>query len=219
MMATKKKKITREIISELYSEYVLTKGDVPNSVYEFAKNNGFDEAEFYHFYASFEQIEQDFFKQMFDYTISMIQKSNEYEAYDAKQKLSVFYFTFFEVATANRSFVNYLLVQEKNKLKSLSKLKSLRSSYLEYVKSILENPIKSDLEKFNKVQSKVLVEGAWAQFLSILKYWLDDTSPNFEKTDVFIEKSVKASFDVLYNVPFESVLDFGKFLWKEKMNM
>lgn len=218
-MATKKKKITSETISDNYIEFVLTNGKMPNSVYEFAKSNGFEEAEFYHFFASFEQIEQDFLKQMFDYTLSMIHKSNDYETYDAKQKLSVFYFTFFEVATVNRSFVNYLLVQEKNKLKSLSKLKSLRSSYLEFVKSILENPIKSDIEKFNKVQSKVLVEGAWAQFLSILKYWLDDTSPNFEKTDVFIEKSVKASFDVLYNVPFESVLDFGKFLWKEKMNM
>jgi len=218
-MATKKKKLTAETISDSYIEFVLTNGKMPNSVYEFAKSNGFEEIEFYQFFASFNQIEQDFFKQMCDYTISMIQKSDNYETYDAKQKLSVFYFTFFEVATANRSFVNYLLVQEKNKLKSLSKLKSLRSSYLEFVKSILENPIKSDIKKFNKVQNKVLVEGAWAQFLSILKYWLDDTSPNFEKTDVFIEKSVKASFDVLYNIPFESVLDFGKFLWKEKMNM
>lgn len=218
-MATKKKKITSESISENYIEFVLTNGKMPNSVYEFTKNSGIEEAEFYQFFASFEQIEQDFFKQMFDYTLAMIHKSDNYETYDAKEKLSVFYFTFFEVATANRSFVNYLLVQEKNKLKSLSKLKSLRNSYLEFVKSILENPIKSDVEKFNKVQSKVLVEGAWAQFLAILKYWLDDTSPNFEKTDVFIEKSVKASFDVLYNVPFDSVLDFGKFLWKEKMNL
>ncbi|MEZ4852895.1 TetR family transcriptional regulator C-terminal domain-containing protein [Flavobacterium sp.] len=217
-MTTRKKKLTAEIISEKYIAFVLANGKKPNSVYEFAKNNGFEEAEFYQFFTSFEQIEQAFFKQMFDYSISMIQKSDNYEAYDAKQKLSVFYFTFFEVATANRSFVNYLLVQEKNKLIALSKLKSLRSSYLEFVKSILENPIKSDIEKFNKVQSKVLIEGAWVQFLSILKYWLDDTSANFEKTDIFIEKSVKASFDVLYNVPFESVLDFGKFLWKEKIN-
>ena len=171
IMATKKKKTTAETISDSYMDFVLTNGKMPNSVYEFAKSNGFEENEFYQFFASFEQIEQDFFKQMFHYTLLMIQKSDNYESYDAKQKLSVFYFTFFEVATANRSFINYLLVQEKNKLKSLSKLKSLRNSFLEFVKSILENPIKSDIEKFNKVQNKVLIEGAWSQFLSILKYF------------------------------------------------
>ena len=36
-----------------------------------------EENEFYQFFASFEQIEQDFFKQMFHYTLSMIQKSDK----------------------------------------------------------------------------------------------------------------------------------------------
>jgi hypothetical protein len=31
-----------------------------------------------------------------------------------------------------------------------------------------------------------------------------------------IEKSVKASFDVLDNFPMKSVIDLGKFLWKER---
>jgi hypothetical protein len=45
---------------------------------------------------------------------------------------------------------------------------------------------------------------------------LKDTSPNFEKTDLFIEKSVKASFEILEALPVQSVLDLGKFLWKER---
>jgi ubiquinone biosynthesis protein COQ9 len=47
---------------------------------------------------------------------------------------------------------------------------------------------------------------------------MNDESSNFEKTDVFIEKSVKASFDLAYNIPTQSIIDFGKFLWKEQMN-
>ena len=50
-----------------------------------------------------------------------------------------------------------------------------------------------------------------------MKFWLDDTSPAFEKTDVFIEKSVKASFDIMNIAPIKSVIDLGKFLFKEKM--
>jgi hypothetical protein len=50
-----------------------------------------------------------------------------------------------------------------------------------------------------------------------IKFWLDDSSAAFEKTDLYIEKSVNASFDLLNTIPLESVLDFGKFLVKEKM--
>jgi hypothetical protein len=46
---------------------------------------------------------------------------------------------------------------------------------------------------------------------------MEDTSAAFEKTDIFIEKSVNTSFDVLNITPLKSVLDFGKFLFKEKM--
>jgi hypothetical protein len=50
-----------------------------------------------------------------------------------------------------------------------------------------------------------------------MKFWLDDTSPSFEITDIFIEKSVKASFDLINTTPLKSIIDFGKFLYKEKM--
>ena len=130
----------------------------------------------------------------------------------------VFYFTFFEMATANRSFVIHLLKEDKNPMKNLGKLSKLREVYLEYALTILEKPIKIEQETVVKIQDKVLQEASWLQFLSIFNFWMNDESPNFEKTDVFIEKSVKASFDLAYNIPTQSVIDFGKFLWKEQMN-
>ena len=51
-----------------------------------------------------------------------------------------------------------------------------------------------------------------------MKYWMDDNSARFEKTDVAIEKSVNAIFDVFNTTPLESVLDFGKFLFKENFS-
>jgi hypothetical protein len=99
---------------------------------------------------------------------------------------------------------------------NLMKLKHLRKEFLSYVKTVLETPYKIENQKITDIQNRVVHEGAWLQFMSILKYWMEDTSTSFEKTDVFIEKSVKASFDVVYNVPIESILDFGKFIWKER---
>ena len=60
-------------------------------------------------------------------------------------------------------------------------------------------------------------EGAWIQFMFLLKFWIDDNSAEFEKTDVAIEKSVNTIFDVFDNTPLEQVIDFGKFLFKERM--
>ena len=48
---------------------------------------------------------------------------------------------------------------------------------------------------------------------------MDDTSSYFEKTDIFIEKSVNTSFDILNIVPLKSLIDFGKFIFKEKIQM
>jgi hypothetical protein len=50
-----------------------------------------------------------------------------------------------------------------------------------------------------------------------LKFWLDDSSPAFEKTDIYIEKSVKATFELMNIAPIDSLIDFGKFLFKEKI--
>lgn len=216
-MAKKKSiEINKDAFVSIYTDYVLTNGKKPHSVYEFAKNNGMEETDFYKFFASFEALEEQFFSDMLHYTLELLSSTSEYEKYDASQKLSCFYFTFFEVATANRSFVMYLLNQEKMPLKNLMNLKTLRKDFLSYVKTVLATPYKIENQKITDIQNRVVHEGAWLQFLSILKYWMEDTSVNFEKTDVFIEKSVKASFDMVYNVPIESILDFGKFIWKEK---
>lgn len=206
--------VTAELLSELYSDYLLRNNHPPASIYVFCKDNDFEEAEFYKLYASFEAIEEAFFKNMCEYCISLIQKDENYGTYDASQKLSSFYFTFIEMATANRSMVVKLL-KESPRDKAMKKLASMRESYINFVTYVLEKPIKIDLKNFAQLQDKALQEASWLQFMSIIKFWLDDTSSGFEKTDVFIEKSVKASFDLAYNLPTKSILDFGKFLWQE----
>lgn len=219
MAAPKKKKaITEDTIVSAYTDYCLTHGKKPNSVYEFAKHNTMEESDFYQFFTSFEFLEKQYFVSMFAYSLELLEKNEAYQSYESADKLSAFYFTFFEMATANRSFVIYLLKQDKNPMKNLGKLSRLREVYLDYALTILEKPIKIEQETVVKIQDKVLQEASWLQFLSIFNFWMNDESPNFEKTDVFIEKSVKASFDLAYNIPTQSVIDFGKFLWKEQMN-
>ncbi|MDT0557609.1 TetR family transcriptional regulator C-terminal domain-containing protein [Ichthyenterobacterium sp. W332] len=212
----KKKNLTKDQLISLYMESLLDHGKQPSSVYSFAKDNNFDESLFYQHYTSFKTLEQGVFKAFFDQTMTMLHASNDYASYDSRNRLLSFQFTFFELLTANRSYVVHALEHNKSVLKSLEVLKELKHAYIKFIDELDLNLPNIKQETLSRIQTKSVSESAWMQLLITLKFWLDDTSSSFEKTDVFIEKSVHASFDLMDFRPLKSVLDFGKFLVKEK---
>ncbi len=216
-MATKKNKITQEQIVSIYMNYLLEHNEKPKSVFQFAKMNNFAEAEFYQFFGNFESIEKQVYQQFLDKTIELINKDPNYADYDMKSKMLSFYFTLFELLSANRSYVLMSLSAHKNQLKNLMQFSEMRKGYKDFITEILTDDYRIKNEKVQELQEKAITEGSWIQLLMTLKFWMDDSSPNFEKTDIYIEKSVKATFELMNISPIESLLDFGKFLFKEKI--
>ncbi|MDI1306644.1 MAG: TetR family transcriptional regulator C-terminal domain-containing protein [bacterium] len=217
-MATKKSTITRDKIVSMYMNYTLENNDKPKSVYNFTKLNNFSEAEFYNFFGTMESVEKEIFKMFLDKTVELLQKDQDYETYDMKSKILSFYFTFFELLSANRSYVTMSLKQHHNELKNLMLLSSLRSSFKNYVAGIISDEYRIKQEKFQNFQEKAIQETSWIQLLLTLKFWLEDSSPAFEKTDLYIEKSIKATFELMNITPLDSLIDFGKFIFKEKIH-
>ncbi|MFV8374086.1 TetR family transcriptional regulator C-terminal domain-containing protein [Flavobacterium sp. GSP11] len=217
-MATKKSKISKEKIVSMYMNYTLENNDKPKSVYNFTKLNNFSEAEFYNFFGTMESVEKEIFKMFLEKTVELLQKDQNYETYDMKSKMLSFYFTFFELLSANRSYVTMSLKQHHNDLKNLMLLYGLRSSFKNYVAGIISDEYRIKQEKFQNFQEKAIQETSWIQLLLTLKFWLEDSSPAFEKTDLYIEKSIKATFELMNITPLESLIDFGKFIFKEKIH-
>ncbi|KAF2514334.1 TetR family transcriptional regulator C-terminal domain-containing protein [Flavobacterium foetidum] len=216
-MEAKNKIISKEDIVSLYMDTVLEKGQRPKSVYHFAKENNFDESEFYAFFGTLEGLEKEIFRMFFSNTVDLLHKNEEYQQYDMKNKMLSFYFTFFEVLTANRSYVVEALKLQRNPLRNLAQLSALRDDFKGYVSEILTDDYRLEVEKLQKFQEKTIQESAWVQLLMTIKFWIDDASPAFEKTDIFIEKSVNASFELMNVAPINHLIDFGKFLFKEKV--
>lgn len=198
-------------------EYVLENGADPTSVYKFSKENTMEEQQFYTFFTSFDGLKKEIFTSFFENTTALLNKSDEYQGFDPRNQLLTFYFTFFENLTANRSYVLYALNANKNKLKTLEMLSGLRKHFKAFVGDLDIEKLDLKQEKLEKIQSSAIEEGAWAQLLMTMKFWMEDNSPSFEKTDIFIEKSVNASFDLINLAPVKSVIDLGKFLYKETM--
>ncbi|KLT70834.1 MULTISPECIES: TetR family transcriptional regulator C-terminal domain-containing protein [unclassified Flavobacterium] len=216
-MATKKKIITRDDIVSIYMNDVLEAGKRPASVFHFVKGKDFTEAEFYAFFGTLESLEKEIFRLFFANTIDLLNKNTDYLEYDMKNKMLSFYFTFFEILTANRSYVLQTLKADLNPIKNLVQLTSLREAFKEYVAEILTDDYRLEQERFQKFQEKTIQESAWLQLMLTLKFWMSDASAGFEKTDIFIEKSVNASFELMNVAPMNHLLDFGKFLFKEKI--
>jgi hypothetical protein len=216
-MATKKTEITKDQIITYYMDYVLEHNAKPKSIYHFTKENNFSEAQLYAFFGTLEAIEKEIFIQFFDKTVELLEKNPAYASYDMRGKLLSFYFTFFELLTANRSYVLYALQQHKNQLKNVMLLGDVRKKFKNYIGEITTDDFRIQIERFQEYQEKATKESLWIQLLLTLKFWMEDSSAGFEKTDIYIEKSVKAAFELINITPIDSLIDFGKFLFKEKI--
>jgi hypothetical protein len=215
----KKKEFKAVDIITFYMSYILEHNHKPSSVYAFAKENNFEETLFYQHFGSFEAIEKSIFNTFFENSVNALEKSKDYQAFDARNKLLSLYYTFFENLTANRSYVVTSLNSDKLDLKKLDALSSLKKSFTQYIDALDIETIDLKQKNITQIQKKSIKETAWVQLLITMKFWLDDSSANFEKTDIFIEKSVNTSFDLIDSAPLKSIIDFGKFLYKEKMNL
>ncbi|MBC7440032.1 MAG: TetR/AcrR family transcriptional regulator [Flavobacterium sp.] len=220
MAATKKIKEEKILLDEnqiitFYMNDVLEDNHNIKNVYVFCKNNQIEEADFYSFYGSLEAVKESIWVKFFENAVMTIEKDENYFSYTNKNKLLTLYFTMFEILTLNRSYVVYSLEENKEGMKNLKQLKQLRNRLKDFVVDIMETSTSENDNKVAKVTQPVFSEGAWIQFLFILKFWLDDNSRGFEKTDIIIEKSVNTVVDLLDTKPLENLIDLGKFLWKE----
>lgn len=225
-MATKKQtpakkatpKFTKELLIGMYMNHVLEHETMPKSVYKFSKSNAITEDQFYEFFGSFDSLKKGIWIEFYTNTMNLLGKSLEFESFTPREKLLTFYYTFFELLTANRSYVLLALDENPDKFKNLEQLKGLRKNIKEFSRGLIAEGNESKNVNFLKQSETIFSEAAWVHFLFILKFWIDDNSAKFESTDVVIEKSVNTVFDLFDNTPLETVLDLGKFLWKEKMN-
>lgn len=202
-------------IITLFMEDVLENEHEPKNVFIFCKKYSIQEPIFYSYFGSIKALKERIWIKFLENIEAILENNKEFDQYSDKDKLLTYFFSLFEILTLNRSYVVYALEAERNALKNCLQLKSFRKAFKKNIESIIQSPVKN--EKIAKYATPVMSEGVWIQFLFILKFWLDDTSPNFEKTDILIEKSVTTSSLFLESKPLESLFDLAKFLFKEKI--
>lgn len=202
-------------IISIYMAEVLENNQEPLNVYSFCKKHKIEESLFYSYFGSIKALKQIIWKKFIENVDNVTRENTSFSSYNQKDKLLTFYFSLFEIFTMNRSYIIFTLESEKNQLNNIMQLKEFRKSFKLFIEENIESPFKND--KIANYATPVMNEGVWIQFIFILKFWIDDTSPSFEKTDILIEKTITTSSLLMDQKPLESLFDLAKFLYKEKM--
>ena len=208
--------ITEEKIFELYGDYLLNYGERPKNIYRFAKENKFEEIDFYNHFSSFEQIEKLMLVNLFNKSVELAAEVNNADEVISKEKVLNVYFIFFENMTMNRSLV--LMILGNDQLHAAKILNQLKETHRDFIKTLDFNDwniIEKSKDTIKNFHEKAREEALWLHLVSAIEFWKKDTSPSFEKTDVYIEKTIDTGFELMDNEPLRKVLDLGKFLFKE----
>lgn len=208
--------INQEKIFELYGDYLLNHGARPKNVYLFAKEHQFDEKEFYHYFSGFDEVERGILNHLFIKSVELTAEVNTEQGITTKEKLLNVYYIFFENMTMNRSLV--LSILGSSKIQNIKMLQSLKKTQHEFVDTLdFSNweMLEKAKEDWKKIGDQSRQELLWLHLVSAIEFWKKDTSPDFEKTDIFIEKSIDTGFELMDNEPLRKLADLGKFLFKE----
>ncbi|PQJ80957.1 TetR family transcriptional regulator C-terminal domain-containing protein [Polaribacter porphyrae] len=212
----KKKKVSKLDILTLYMDLVSENQQKPNDVEDFCNQVNLDEDSFYSHFKSLKKVEKTIFNELFKNSLEVLVESEEFLSFDGKNKLLSLYFTFFENLNLNRTYIEVVLKGCKSQLKSYKTLSSLKKSFIQFVDGLQLTESILPIDGLEKIQSNVINQSSWVQLLITIKFWLEDTSESFEKTDIFIEKSINTSFELIENKFLKNVFDLGKFVYKEK---
>ena len=187
-----------------FMNYTLENDYYPKSVYKFCQASNMEEKSFYKFFGSLDGVKAMIWETLYDNAMSLLEKDENFEKAKPKEKLLSFYFTFFEVMLLNRSYILFALSGGEKIMTKMSQLSSLRKIFKGFTSELIED---GNVDKPSYLQHppKIFSEAAWVNTF-LIKFWIEDSSADFEKTDQAIEKSVQTAFDVFDNTPLSALV-------------
>lgn len=206
----------KEQIIELYKKYVLTHNQRPDNVFQFVEFGAITEADFYAHFAGLNAVEEEFYSGWFTQAFEQCTSSEPWMNYSVREKLLAIHYTFIEVLKPHRTLITWLADQDVKQLpKWPSYLNKLHGTFKILVQPVIDEGLDTRELAQRKFIDEQYIQAVWINLLFVLKFWINDRSSGFEKTDEAIEKSVNMNVDLLSKSAWDSAVDFGKFLFQQ----
>lgn len=201
-------------------EYVCERATDLRSVADFCQQKGLTEEEFYAHFEDLHALDSHIWEALMEKSIETTISDPLHEELSAADKLLSLYYVFFENLSLNEKFILISLVETRSVIARIKLWKALRKVFRQYIHQVISSRTVSNIPlggKIEEFRQKAVDESFYLQFAFLVDFWQKDDSPDREKTDAAIEKTVRASMDLLDIQIVDSVFDWARFVWKEKI--
>ena len=212
----KKEQTSADHIISAYQDYVLNHGRRPATVYKFCKEIGITESAFYKVAGSFQALEGIIWSKAMSLTLDKVSSDRQFAEFNSREKILAVYFTLLEHLRENRSFLLETAGLKGKPEITPGCMKEFRRLFEEFVAGVLsEGKVSGELASRPYLEKRY-PQLFWLHLNLLLRFWADDDSADFERTDAFVEKSVNLAFDLVGKGALDSALDLAKFLYQGK---
>jgi AcrR family transcriptional regulator len=203
----------RNQIIEAYIRYLGEHGQPPVTVTRFCKDNGFDEGSFFKEFASFDALEAAFWGGLVNRVVDAVKAGAEWNGFAARERYLAFLYAFMEQSLGNRSMLLLRLkgVSPINRLPALRKMEML---FKEFADMVVSHGFSTGEIADRGLLRTFYPNALYVHFRGVLQFNLQDDSEGYERTDIFIEKTVKLAFELIGSQAIDSAFDLGKFLFR-----
>lgn len=203
-MATKTKETSLETrIVELYKQLTVEGKIRKMSVYSFCKLLDISEADFYKHFASLDAIGRKIWTSYADEVISALKESETYASYSAREKILAYFFTFFENALKDRSFIEKTYT-------NFSLLRGYQRKFRAHMAEVIQEGVIAD-----EIQSRHLenlyLDVLWGLHWGLIQFWLNDESEGFQDTEKAIETYLRIPLELMGQNVLDSAYEALRF--------
>ncbi len=219
--AKKRKKTSESDIISAYMDYTLEYDVNKNNAHVFCQTVGIEESAFYEQFGSIEALEKKIWHLLMSQSLDTVSADERFSYFTDQEKLLSLLYTFFENLTLNRSYILENLKVHSSMLKKKDLFSQMKKTFSHFIDEAFYDHrmsmSRSEIQTIDNIRKQAFREGFWAKLTFLINFWYKDESKSFESTDIAIEKSVRAAMDLLDATPRNSIIDLGKFLWKERV--
>lgn len=198
-------------IIESYSQHLREHGHPPQSVFRLCQDLDLTEADFFRTYGSLDAVESDLWRKMIEQVMGSVSAGTEWTTFGARQKTLAFLFAFLETSLEYRS----LMLARKNLFHPLCRnpaLAGFSTAHRRFMSDVLASGQETGEVAARGPLTATYPEVFLTHLLAVIEFHLSDTSPRFERTDAFVEKSVNLAFDLIRTQALDTAVDLARFL-------
>ncbi|HRK28601.1 MAG TPA: TetR family transcriptional regulator C-terminal domain-containing protein [Chitinophagales bacterium] len=206
--------MTAAEITQNYINYVVKHPKKKHTLFRFATTMGIATETIQQHFTTAKAIEQQIWGIFFDQTLKQLSAdANLFENYSAREKMLAFFFTLEEVMGKHREFIAATYPVSWLTFSEPECLSDFKNRFLAFTNQLITQGLDTQEIAWRAILTGRYAGLIWLEVPAIIRFWVNDQSENFEKTDSLIEKTVNFTFDAMGHTVLDSGADLLKFLW------